>query len=238
MKKYSLLVFLIVLNISKLYSQKETYIGIGGLFASCDLYTFSDDGSLIKDVDYGYYRIDGPELFIGRQISKQMFIELAYKKKIYYIGFENNSEFGRLASYSNALNTYQIPVRLKYRQKIMRDITLNPYIGFIFGINESYSVKREATGGDKNLTVNSKYLTNYRKTFVLAHMGFDLEFSLNNKHSILLNFGYAKGFNDLVIQRIDYSIEGEPWVLAKIVGMGDYMSCGVSYKYRFNNNQL
>ena len=238
MKKLSLFVLLIVFNSNYLFSQKETYIGIGGLFASNDMYDFSDNGSLIKEVDYNYFRIEAPEIFIGRQISKQLYIELAYKAKSYYIGYKHNPEFDQLDSYLKFLKTYQFPFRLKYKQNICNKIIITPYLGFIFGINKSYKSYGESMRSGNNFTTSSKYLANYRKNFVLAHMGFDFEFILNNKHSVLLNFGYVKGFKDLVTQRIDYFTWGEPWNLAKIIGKGDYMSFGVSYKYSFNRNQL
>lgn len=73
-----------------------------------------------------------------------------------------------------------------------------------------------------------------KKFFFLIETGVDLEFSLNEKLSVLLNGSYFASLSDPVSNEfVSYQINDGPVQSVKSIVLGDYFNLGVGMKYRF-----
>ena len=136
---------------------------------------------------------------------------------------------------------YQIPFRLKYTYSLNNRFLFKPFIGFIYGIDDSiddglaWVVSPFLDGKDYVLTLLDR--DNFEDYFFMAHLGIDTEFRIGKHHSFVLNIEYSKGFKKLVSRALDYyynySDGRHEHYYSEIIGKGDFLAFGISYKYNF-----
>lgn len=236
MKK--LLTFLLIIFLSfNLSAQKETYLSIKSNIHITEFYSFEDKGPLIKNAIYQQFDLRPIELNVGRELFSNFILEIGIKLKNYKIGYHSNvDDKHRFYTY---LFTTQIPFRLKYKYSLNNRFSLRPYFGCIFGIDRGPDDKYylyPKTAVEKNYFLNRIFETSFKENFFLVNIGMDTEFRIAKRHSLVLNIGFAKGFDKLVSERVEYATHDDiPFgdYSSLIIGKGDYLAIGLSYKYNF-----
>ena len=237
MKKLLIFVYIIFLNSINLSAQKETYIGLKMNFAEAEFYSYEDKGPLIKNTIYHTINFKTPEFFIGRELITNLTGELGFRYKYYTIGF--HSAVDDIDRFDIRYFMFQIPFRLKYTYPLNNRFLLKPFIGFIYGIDDSHESDNQIISGsgtnDYFLTMLDQ--TGFEDNFFMAHLGIDMEFRIGKRHSLVFNIEYSKGYKKLVSRRLEYFTNNiEPkykQFSSKIIGKGDYLAFGISYKYNF-----
>ena len=135
MKKSITVIIILLVLIHSGFSQNKTYFG-GEFAMTGDIYDIIDPCNLITTTPL----ITGSWGFtIGQEINRNFLIETGLIRKYYDEGFGYNVESLILGTYSNAFNTWQIPLRLKSRINLIKErLFLTATIGYHFSINTEY----------------------------------------------------------------------------------------------------
>jgi hypothetical protein len=233
MKKLLIIAIATLLSLS-VFGQKNTYIGFETTITN-DVYDFTDEGDNIKptlliNILWG--------INIRQDINNIFSLESGLIRKYYKEGLELNTNASPFLPgiLSNAINVWQIPLRIKSRFNIYSNkyfFTTNT--GFHYCINSDYGSYGSGHFGDSTSYVNYASNTSLAKSFFLLETGGGFEFIILQKVLLSLSCNYFTGFRKIVQLDIEYTVNNEPLSYAYAHSKGDYWSVGIGLRYKIND---
>ncbi len=237
MKKNLFTIIILFVITQSAFSQNKTFVG-AELAMTGDIYDIIDPCNLITTTPL----ITGSwGLTIGQEINKNFLIETGLIRKYYDEGFGYNTESVILGTYSNAYNTWQIPLRLKSRINLLhKRLFLTATAGYSFSINTEYGYGGGSGGGgmvNGNDTINVFYTVNdsVTKTFSLLETGLGFEYVVFDGLIISLSSSYYTGLKKAY--QLNMTTEGCNCNTDNAFGIskGGYWSVAFGIKYSVSN---
>lgn len=235
-KKYiSILSFMLIL--SNLSAQHEIYVGLKFMRNYQSNY-FNDSGNWFNK--RGIFVTNSFSFNLGSKLYKKMFIEAGIHKLKYNFGCIIEQENAMFYFHSSqAMESIQFPVLLKYKRKIYKKMNMNFGFGPVIGINRTYGQLYGSGNGfykDSSLKLLSEFdeIKDFNKFFYLLNFCFGLEMKLGNS-TIGLDLNINKGFDKIVEQNSKYNVnDSQDWNKLSTYIKGNYFYWGIAYQYYFN----
>lgn len=237
----SVIINLAVLTLSiKSFGQKTTYVGIesGPKF---EVYESTDHGNALQTDPFFHSPIYG--LTIGQEINNVFTLETGFFINDYGQSYRIDGQ-GAVALISNAITSYQIPVRIKARLNVLKDkLSLETTVGYTLAINSNYgssgygSANYGSLASPNSDNIRTEYLANYSlvKSFGLIEAGVAVNFTFNNSMICYLAANYLTGMRRVVEMDVKYWTNFGPERTGTIFSNGDYYSITLGMKYPISN---
>ncbi len=228
--------YLIILLPFVSYGQNSTYLGveIGPKF---EVYQSTDNGNGLYTKPFFFSPIYG--LIIGQEINNTFTLETGFFVNNYGESYRIEGEnFGYSAS--NALVAYQIPLRLKARQNLLKNkLSLVTTVGYTFAINGDYgsigsgsSLSSSIHSANNDIT-RTEYISTYslKKSYGLIEAGLALDYKFKSSVRLYLAANYLAGLSRVVETDVKYWINDGPKQTGTVFSNGDYYSIIIGLKY-------
>lgn len=215
--------------------QNKTYLGLefGPKF---DVYQAIDNGDGLYTKPFLYSPIYGVSL--EQELNKTFSVETGFFVNDYGESFRVEGDFGY--GTSNAIQAFQIPIRVKAKLALIPDrLHLIGTAGYTFAINNDY--ESSGAGGSFTTSVNPDfndstridYVSDYQlaQTYGLIEAGAALDFTLNNGLRLFLAGNYMTGLTRVVEIDVTYRINDNPSQSATVYSNGGYFSFVFGLKY-------
>lgn len=237
MKEFLTTTAIILLSLT-LFGQRDTYFGIE-VARTNDIYEFTDEGNTIIPIPLktGLWGIT-----IRQEINNWFSIESGLIRKYYNegFGFEPPSpDIGSIGFSSDAMNVWQIPLRLKTQLNIYKNkIFFATNIGFHYCLNSDYGKYSwgEASFSYQTDTISTNLSsTSLAKSFFLLETGGGFEFKLFEKFLLAVSFNYMTGFKKALQLDFDYTVNTEITGNAYAHSKGEYWRLGLGLQYKISD---
>ncbi|MDB4107460.1 hypothetical protein N9595_03235 [Bacteroidia bacterium] len=219
------------------FGQNSTYLGIE-LGPKFEVYQSTDNGNGLYTKPFFFSPIFG--LTIGKEINETFLLETGLQINEYGKSYRIKGEGFGGYGVSNALDAYQIPLRLKTRLNLLKDkLSLVTSVGYTFAINGDYG----STGSGSSFSsgsssagidsTRSKHTSTYslKKSYGLIETGLALEYKFKNSIRLSLAANYMTGLSRVVEADVKYWINDGPEQTGTVFSNGDYYSIFIGLKY-------
>ncbi len=228
-----LLLFIILSCIFQVsFCQNKTFVGISSSF-NIDLNEISDETNCVSTTPLNNVSIG---LNLSHEINNCFIMETGLIYKTYKNGFEFNAPV-KVFSFSTcfaAMNTWQIPLRIKLKTNIGRNVSFNVSLGYNYcysnstGASEGYFYSYSQTD---TITINFSSKLDKPISFSLLESSLGLEFNIIKGTRILISGSYYTSFKKINSMDINYKNNNTQIKHAKAQLNGDYWCVGVSFYY-------
>lgn len=218
-----------IFSFSFLKGQNDNFIGFETGLTN-DLLRMHDSGEYLSNAPL--FNVQVGVLF-NQYLNKDFSLETGFYTKKYNKGFGIKKANGISTFTSNAIHSFQIPLKVNYRIGIKENKNnLIISMGYRFCINTDYTSYGYSSGGfttntgdSLEFTGNSYYnLTHY---FSLIELGFKFEFKLGRGILFTISNNYLIGLKEVLRQEINYTINNTQGFSAIFKSQGSFVGINV-----------
>ncbi len=213
------------------FGQQNTYFGIE-FGVSNHRFEYFDDGDRLVRIPLPDVRVG---VVVGHTFGNFLSLETGIIRKNYTEGYGFNLGTFESSHLSTSIHTWQIPLRVKPKVKILSDhLFISSTIGIHYCFNQDFEFHSGGGGSaGEEVFVRHHYGVEYGLTraFPLLETGFGIEVHLFKRASINLTAGYFTGFKPVIEMDILYNVNDGPDTMARAHSKGEYVSLYLGVLY-------
>jgi len=202
-----------------------------------DRYEILDEGGHLTQVPLK--SISGG-VIASKDFGDKLFAETGILFKTYWEGFGYNN--GLVYPSSDAFNSVLVPLRVGYKIKFIKGLSLAPTLGGALGINTDAikaTGKANGTIQTSGSTLSYSYIENENvsRMFFLVQPRIKIELTLLKR--LVVSGDFYQSFGFAAVNRLDitYSTDNSPDVSAKAISKGQFWGAGLGVAYKFREGK-
>ncbi|MEO0896805.1 MAG: hypothetical protein AAFY71_10430 [Bacteroidota bacterium] len=222
-------------------SQNKTYLGIE-IGPKYEIYELEEQSRDISTPPFYYSPILGVTL--GQDINSWLTVETGFFYNNYGESYRIRGDIG--FGLSNAINAYQIPLRLKPKFRLFENrIVLSPTLGYTFAFNDEFgsdgngggfsSIGMSMPGFNDSTRYQDRSNYSLQRTYGLIETGFGVEFNFSPSVTVFSSFNYLRGIKRVVEIDITYKINDDPEETATVYSNGGYYAVAFGVRYAISD---
>ena len=226
-------------------SQRQTWLGADAGRKSI-YFNYFDSGSRLRAPAV-------PAEVWGFNITQELIKSFALEAGLYRSNYNMGFCFYRpgylCGGYSNAMRTWQIPIRLKYRFALAKDKAgITAHLGGVFVKDMNYTTivtvdtGRFSSGfgtsyieGDTIRYTDEETFSNFRKNFILLETGLALDIKISKSLMLVMLANYQVGFTRIIETNLNYTVNSGPTYVGQVYTNGNNFQVLIGLKYRLSN---